>query len=315
MGAPSSHGHDDPHLPPPQTVEVADGVFAYVQLDGSWWINNTGFLVGRDGAVAIDTCATERRTRAFLAAVAEVTPKAVRTLVNTHHHGDHTNGNSLLPDATIVGHHRCREGVLGSPIGAAGAVFGGIEWGDVHLAPPFVTFSDRLDIHVDELRVELRYIGGPAHTPGDVMAWIPEVSVLFAGDLVFNGGTPFVLMGSVSGSLEALDRVRELQPRTIVPGHGSVCGVGSLDVIGDYLTFVRDLAGQAKAAGLTPLEAARGADLGPYADLLDAERIVGNLHRAYAELDGAPPGAPIDVPAAFGDMVAFNGGRPLRCFA
>ena len=42
---------------------------------------------------------------------------------------------------------------------------------------------------------------------------------------------------------------------------------------------------------------------------------VGNLHRAYAELDGLPLGAPIDIVAAFADMIAFNGGRPLRCLA
>jgi hypothetical protein len=53
----------------------------------------------------------------------------------------------------------------------------------------------------------------------------------------------------------------------------------------------------------------------PYADLLDAERIVGNLHRAYAELDGAARGTPIDVAAALTDMVAYNGGQPLTCYA
>ncbi len=52
-----------------------------------------------------------------------------------------------------------------------------------------------------------------------------------------------------------------------------------------------------------------------YAELLDPERIVGNLHRAYAELDGAPLGAPIDVVAALTDMVTYNGGRPLSCLA
>lgn len=50
----------------PTLTEVADGVFAYVQPDGSWWINNTGFLVGRHAAVSIDACATEARTRAYL---------------------------------------------------------------------------------------------------------------------------------------------------------------------------------------------------------------------------------------------------------
>jgi cyclase len=300
----------------PVTQEIGDGVFAYVQPDGSWWINNTGFLVGGGTTVAIDTCATERRTRAFLDAVGRVTAEPVSVLVNTHQHGDHTNGNSLVPaGAAIVGHTRCREEMLRSPIGAAGAIFGGIEWGDVELAPPFVTFDERLDLHVGDLAVELRYIGGPAHTVSDVVAWIPDRSVLFAGDLVFNGGTPFVAMGSIAGSLAALDRLRAFGATTIVPGHGGVCGPEAIDAVAGYLTFVADLAAEAKPSGASPLDAARQADLGPYGELLDPERLVGNLHRAYAELDGAAPGAPLDLAAVFGDMIAYNGGRPLRCHA
>jgi cyclase len=314
MTAPTTHSHDE-SLGPPETVEVADGLFAYVQPDGSWWINNTGLLVGRDGIVAIDTCSTERRTAGFVRAIRHVSGEPIRTLVNTHQHGDHTNGNSLLPETTIIGHRRCREGMLGSRIGGLDAVFGPVEWGDLEVAPPFVTFDERLDMYVDDLLVELHYIGGPAHTTGDVFAWVPERKVLYAGDLVFNGGTPFVVMGSVSGSLAAIERLRQLGATAIVPGHGGVCGPEALDTIAGYLTFVSDLAKSAKAAGQTPLEAARQADLGPYAELLDRERLVGNLHRAYAELDGAEPGAPLDIAKVFGDMIAFNGGAPLRCLA
>jgi cyclase len=215
----------------------------------------------------------------------------------------------------VIGHQRCREGVLASRIGAADAAFGGIEWGEIELWPPFVTFEERLDLYVDDLRVELHYIGGPAHTVGDVVAWVPERSVLFTGDLVFNGGTPFVLMGSVDGSIAAVERVRAFGADTIVPGHGDVCGAQVLDAVAGYLQFVRSVAVDGRDAGLTPLEAARAADLGQYAEWLDHERLVGNLHRAYAELDGAERGAPIDVAAAFLDMIAFNGGQPLRCLA
>jgi cyclase len=66
---------------------------------------------------------------------------------------------------------------------------------------------------------------------------------------------------------------------------------------------------------VTPLQAARDTDLGRFADWPDAERIVGNLHRAYAELDGAERGAPIDVMSALADMVTYNGGHPLTCLA
>ena len=82
-----------------------------------------------------------------------------------------------------------------------------------------------------------------------------------------------------------------------------------------YLRFVQDLAREAKAAGLTPLDAARQVDLGGFKDLLDAERVVGNLYRAYLELDRGERGAPIDLFGAFGDMIAYNGGQPLTCHA
>ncbi len=72
---------------------------------------------------------------------------------------------------------------------------------------------------------------------------------------------------------------------------------------------------EAKAAGLAPLEAARQTDLGPFAELLDPERIVGNLHRAYAELDGREPGCQLDLVQPLTDMVAYNGGKPLSCYA
>ncbi len=168
---------------------------------------------------------------------------------------------------------------------------------------------------MDDLLVELHHFGTAAHTTNDVVAWIPEHRVLFTGDLVFNGGTPFVLMGSVAGSLVALDCVMELEPDVIVPGHGEVCGPEVVDVSGEYLRFLQQTAADAKAAGLTPLEAARQADLGSLAGLTHPERLAGNLHRAFAECEGARPGDPIDIAAAFTDMITFNGGRPLTCLA
>ena len=160
-------------------------------------------------------------------------------------------------------------------------------------------------------------MGTAAHTSNDSIIWIPERSVLFCGDLIFNGGTPFLLMGSVAGAIDVLeDVVRPLGARTIVPGHGPVFGdPGPLDATLDYLRFVLDVAARAQDAGMSPLEAARDTDLGPFAGWADPERIVGNLHRACAELGGTPRGGPIDVAAALADMVTYNGGAPLTCLA
>jgi len=296
--------------------QVSEGIYAYLQPDGSWYLNNTGFLVSRDGVISVDATSTERRTRAYLGAIASVTDRPVRTLVNTHHHGDHTHGNYLFGGATIVGHERCREAMFGTPMPPPAGVWTDVDWGPLELAPPFLTYADGVTLWSGDLRCEVRYVGTPAHTTNDSIIHIPERSVVFAGDLLFNGGTPFALMGSISGWLEVLETVlRPLGARTLVPGHGPVCGPEVIDEVLAYLRFVQRTAAQAQAAGLTPLQAGRQADLGEFKDLLDAERIVGNLHRAYLELGGAERGAPVDLAQALGDMVAYNGGRPLTCHA
>ena len=308
----SGHGM----LPPGKAVEVSDGVFAYIQPDGGWWINNTAFLVGSQGVVSIDACATQRRTRDYLDAIAAITPRPVRALINTHHHGDHTFGNYLFDTAAIIAHDNVRAEILAHGPPRSAPVWTETDWGDVRLEPPFVTYADEITVHSDDLACQVTYAGRPAHTTNDSYVWIPDRSVLIAGDLVFNGGTPFLLMGSISGAIAVLEeRIKPLGARIIVPGHGPVCGPEVVDDVLGYLRYVQRVAAQAHAADLPPLAAAREFGPGPYADLLDPERLVGNLHRAYAELDGAAPGARIDVAAALADMVAVNGGKPLSCLA
>jgi cyclase len=299
-----------------EVTQVSEGIYAYLQPDGSWWLNNTGFLCSQNGVISVDAASTERRTRAYLDAIAQVTPQPVRTLVNTHHHGDHTHGNYLFPHATIVGHEQTRTTLLNTPIPPLPGVWTEVEWGHLEPAPPFLTYQTGVTLWSGDLRCEVRYAGTPAHTTNDSIVWIPDRSVVFTGDLLFNGGTPFALMGSVSGWIDVLETVlRPLGARTLIPGHGPVCGPEVIDDVLAYLRFVQDLAREAKAAGRSPLEAARTADLGDFKDLLDPERTVGNLHRAYHEAEGGEPGAPLDLISAFTDMVAYNGGRPLTCHA
>ena len=100
-----------------------------------------------------------------------------------------------------------------------------------------------------------------------------------------------------------------------MPGHGPVCGPEVIDELLGTSSSCSGVAASAKAAGRPRSTRRCETDLGEFAEWHDRERIVGNLHRAYAELDGAARGAPIDVVAALTDMVAYNGGQPLRCLA
>lgn len=312
------HHHDgaaDATLGDPELVRLGQGIYAYIQPDGTWWINNTGFIVAADGVVLIDTCSTERRTRAMLDAIRTVTDQPIRTVVNTHHHGDHTHGNYLTHPATIVGHTLCRESIIATGLNHYDGVFDPVQWGALQLAPPMLTFDDRVELFAGDLRIELRHFGRPAHTTNDVVAWLPEQRILYSGDLVFHGGTPFMLMGSVLGSQQAVADLRELDAAVVVPGHGPVCDTRVLDTVEGYIGLVLDTARAALDDGLSPLDAARAADLGEYAALTDRERIVGNLHRAMYELGRPDAAVPLDLAAAIGDMLTYNGGKPLRCVA
>jgi cyclase len=296
--------------------QLTPDVHAWVQPDGSWWLNNAGAVHGDDGVILIDTCATAARTRRFLAAVDEVTGRApVRLAVNTHLHGDHAYGNALLPEsAVIVGHEYTRQGLLADfllantpPIWAPTP-----DWGIERTRPPTVIVHDELALYTGQRRVELRHPGHAAHTHGDVVAWLPSERVLFTGDLVFHQVTPLVFMGSLDGALRSLEWLAAFPAEHVVPGHGPLIGgadfAGVLDAHARYYRFVLDTASRGRAAGVSPLEAARGCDLGEFASWPDPERIVLNLHRAYADADGAE----LDLIAAFGDAVAYNGG-PLHC--
>ncbi|ANZ19621.1 polyketide cyclase [Streptomyces noursei ATCC 11455] len=299
----------EPHL-----TELAPGVHAFVQPDGGWCLNNAGFVTDGTATLVVDTAATERRARLLRRRIAESGAPAPRTLVNTHHHGDHTYGNGVFaPEATIIGHAACRREVL-----AAGyqlhAVWPEVAYGDIRLTPPEVTFEDRLTVHVGEWEVHLIH-PGPAHTPGDTIVWLPRQRVVFTGDLIFHGGTPFLLMGSLSGSLRAIEVLRSLGAETVVPGHGPVAGPEVYDEVERYLRYVGELAREGRAAGRTPLEVAREADPGAFGGLAEGERLVANLLRAYAELAGAAPGAPLDAAAGFGAMAELNGGVLPACHA
>lgn len=288
--------------------EVADGVHAYVQPDGGWCLNNAGLMVSDGESLLIDTVATEARARRLREHVLRVSGRPPRFVVNTHFHGDHTFGNFVFPEATVVGHERARQEAAAAGTHLTG-LWPDVCWGELEIVVPAVTYRERMDLHVGTRQARLLH-PGPAHTTGDTVVWLPDQRVLFAGDLVMGGATPFCPMGSVSGSLKALAQLRALGAVTVVPGHGRVGGPELFDTDEGYLRRLQRLAAEGIAAGLTPLETAREAGPGPYADLLDAERIVPNLHRAYAEALGAAPGDPLDIPALFREMAEHHGGLP-----
>ncbi|HCT76370.1 MAG TPA: MBL fold metallo-hydrolase [Micromonosporaceae bacterium] len=289
--------------------QLAQGVYAFVQPDGGWCVNNAGVVVGPDTTVVIDTAATERRARLLHAEIDKISDRPPNLLINTHFHGDHHFGNAQFsPPATIVAHETARDQIIEAGLGLR-HLWPDVEWGETPITPPTLTFRDAITIHAGELRLELTHLG-PAHTTNDIFIWVPDHKVLFAGDVLWSGVTPFCLMGSIEGSLRVFDQLRALEPEIIVPGHGPVGGPELFDANESYLRWIQEIARDGFQAGLSTAEVASKTDLGDFAGLLDSERLVGNLHRAYAELAGQPLGAQIDVLAAFQEMVAHHGRLP-----
>src|SRR5436309_1333069 len=177
-------------------TEIAEDVYAYVQPNGGWCLNNAGFIRSGQGGVLIDTAATAARASRLATQIADVSARSPHVVVNTHHHGDHIFGNQFFhPRATIIAHDAARAEMLEAGLGIM-RIWPEVDWGDIRIVPPDLTFADTLTLHADDTTVELIHVG-PAHTTNDVVAWIPDRKVLFCGDVVLADATPFCLMGSI----------------------------------------------------------------------------------------------------------------------
>jgi glyoxylase-like metal-dependent hydrolase (beta-lactamase superfamily II) len=243
----------------------------------------------------------------MLSAMADATPAAatIDTLVNTHANGDHCYGNQLVAGATIIASRASAEemaevtpalmaGMLrnAGDLGEAGAfferIFGAFEFDGIISTPPNQTFEGELVRRVGDKDVHLIEVG-PAHTRGDVLVHVPDDRAVFTGDILFIDGTPILWQGPVENWIQACDRIIEMNPRAIVPGHGPLTDVHGVASMREYLVYIRDQARLRYDAGMSPSDAARDISLGDYSAWLDAERIVVNVHTLYREFGDSRP--------------------------
>lgn len=153
----------------------------------------------------------------------------VTTVLNTHHHGDHTWATVSTrrpPSSATSAAARDPERRGWTPSSSFHPEFGHID-----VVPAFATFTDRLDVDVDDLKLGLHYVG-PAHTTNDVVVWIPERRLMFTGDIAFNGGTPFIVqssLGRLHRRMRARERVRRRahrsRPRPRLRTRGALDGI------------------------------------------------------------------------------------------
>jgi cyclase len=229
-----------------RSQKVAEGVYMLQGAGG-----NIGLSIGDDAVFVVDDQYAPL-TPKILAAIALLTDKPVRFVVNTHWHWDHTGGNEAMgkAGALLVAHDNVRRRMSSeqvteffqrtTPASPAGAL-------------PVITFSDTVTFHINGDDVQAFHVAN-AHTDGDAFIWWRKANVVHTGDVFFNGRFPFIDLssgGSIDGMIAAIDVLLTLGDDSvkIIPGHGGLGDRTAVREYGKMLKTVRDRVRQQKAAG------------------------------------------------------------------
>jgi len=204
---------------------------------------NIAASVGDDGILMVDTEYAPLADK-IQAALATIAPgKSVRFVINTHYHGDHTDGNSAFGarGATIIANENLRKRLEGGSTGGNGGALKFQSPPQPKAALPVITFDDHITLHFNG--EEIRAMHFPAaHTDGDAVIFFTKSNVVHMGDEFIRYGFPFVDVnsgGSVQGMIAACDKAAAMLPADVkvIPGHGDVATLDDLRV---YSQMMKD---------------------------------------------------------------------------
>jgi glyoxylase-like metal-dependent hydrolase (beta-lactamase superfamily II) len=291
---------------PPRLHRLGPGVYAAVgdTGKGSEGQPNAGFVVTSDGVVVIDALASPKQGRELLQAIRSITTQPIKWLVLTHHHPDHHFGAVVFrregaqviahPDRTSLALEAGEDALLADWVRVVGLdAMRGFEFADT--PDRAVTTADTLSLGNRTLVISHP---GTAHSPGDLMVWLPAERVLFAGDLLVEDGVTMVVDGSSSELLEVLGRIDSLHPRYIVPGHGAL-PPRAADLTARTRTYITRLKDEMRGAVERGIPMGRALRQLPPADQSrpvsynsrrrrNALRVYLEEERAYMGLDSSP---------------------------
>jgi glyoxylase-like metal-dependent hydrolase (beta-lactamase superfamily II) len=245
--------------PAPLQVQSVRPGFSVVSGAGG----NVVVWSGSDGTVLVDTGLASRATE-LLETVARVAPGALRFVISTHAHVDHTGGNEVAASrgAVIVGHDRLRER---RGLDASARSAGPPDKADVAAmasALPIVTTAERVSLHVNGDRLEVVHVAD-AHSAADLVVRWTDANVVALGDVYWNGQYPYLDVtagGSLVGLVAAVESslARANAQTVIVPGHGAVSNRAQLSAYRDMLVAIGRKVREAveRGEGLQQLQAA-----------------------------------------------------------
>lgn len=194
--------------------------------------SNNSIIVGNDGLILVDS--PHRPTDAIRWNETVSRFGRTRFVVNTDHHPDHTIGN-FWQGGEVVAHRGTRERLLTEPPSDdyLRELFSRIDpeavpWVDDYtVRVPNVVFSERLDLHVGGVSLELTF--RPGHTANSLLAWFPGDAVIFSGDIVCEAGLPSFQDSRLVDWFDAVDAVAQYDFEYLVPGHGEVADRAVVD--------------------------------------------------------------------------------------
>ena len=277
---------------------VAPGVFAFIgekvgrTYDNDGLNANIGLVVTPAGALLIDSGASFQGAQKIHAAVKQVTPQPVKWVINTGGQ-DHRwlgNGYFAAQGAEIIAHANARADLQargGDHLAALKPELKEKLDGTVPTLPTrWLTGNDE-PLNLGGMAIEVKHRGG-AHTPGDLMVWLPQQRVVFSGDIVYVDRMLGVIPVSHTGRwLDSFAALEALQPARIVPGHGEVCDLPRAQAqTRDYLQALRTHMQQAVENGDDISAAIQAFDASPWMGLLNAAELhPGNASRTYLQLE------------------------------
>jgi cyclase len=225
--------------------EVGRGVWAAIAEPGGVAVGNAGIVDLGDRTLVFDTTISLTAARELRTAAER--SGTVGTVVYSHWHGDHVYGAGAMPgDALVVataktatvmeerGDERLRQLKADPPTEGPFAELAATEVPRLELIYPDETFADERSLVGTERQAQAITYGG-GHTLSDAFLWLGEEKILFAADLVVNETHLWVGDGDVGAWPGILERISELGPETIVPGHGPVAGPDAIDFMLGYL--------------------------------------------------------------------------------
>lgn len=288
----------DPNFPMPpswkkELKQVAPNVYAYLQGGGpgvsNAGVSNALMVAGPDSLLAVDATQGPIPARSFIAAAKQATGgKEFTRLVNSHHHGDHVNGNQFFTHAEIMSHPYCRDECIKAAAITPNTwtVTPGIAGKEEPrvLVPPSVTFKDDLTYFIDGTEMQFRF-AGPAHTWGDIMAYFPQYKILFAADVAFFWVAPYANNSYISKWLDTCDKIQGWDVDMIIPGHGPIGTKKNLAEMADYFRVLGVEARKRYDKKMTPGAAAAEIRLGRFDNWIGPERLIMDTVRYYEEWD------------------------------